>query len=118
MRVFVVDGRWEVREGLRLLLEQETDATVVGEAADLRGLLYEAQKAQPDVVLVDWELEGVPGHGTVMQLHALCPRARVIASSVRPESRETALSCGADGFLLKGDPVETILDVIFYSKTE
>ncbi len=101
---------------------------VVGEVVRAEKLLVQAEGAQPDLVLLDWELPGLLAVNlpnstsirTVEQarchlldaLHALHPRPKVIALSGRPEVRQTAMDAGADAFVSKGDPPERLLAVL------
>jgi DNA-binding NarL/FixJ family response regulator len=57
MRIILADDQPKVRLGLRLLLEQEEWASVVGEAVEAESLLALAEVAQPDLVLLDWSLQ-------------------------------------------------------------
>ncbi|MDD2200843.1 MAG: response regulator transcription factor [Firmicutes bacterium] len=109
MRILIVDDRWEVRAGLRALLEQEPDVSVVDEAVDLDGLLAKTTNTQPDAILLDWGFDTMSGSETLGRLRPLCPQARIIVLSVRQEVRDLAFECGADGFVLKGDLAETVL---------
>lgn len=109
MRVLLADDQAEVRSALKLLLEQDSEIAVVGEAADADALLAVTQATEPDIVLLDWEL---PGHRVVQvlpKLRACAPKAKVIALSGRLEARRAALAAGADAFVSKGDPPERLL---------
>jgi DNA-binding NarL/FixJ family response regulator len=111
MRILLADDQAKVRSALRLLLEQEEDIEVLGEAVDATGLLDWVKVASPDLLLLDWELPGL-GPGLLAALRELCPSLDVIALSGRPESRQAALSAGADAFVSKGDPPEKLLAAI------
>ena len=60
MRVLLADDHPRVRSALRLILEQEPNFQVVGETADATGLLLAVNEKAPDLVLLDWELPGLP----------------------------------------------------------
>lgn len=111
-RVLVADDQLKVRSALRLLLEQQPAISVVGEAVDATGLLDWLRVICPDVVLLDWELPGFEAEALLPTLRALCPHLKIIALSSRPEMRRTALYAGADAFVSKGDPPETVLAAI------
>ena len=112
MRVLVADDQAKVRSALRLLLMHEPEVEIVGEAVDSTGLLDWMKVVCPDLILLDWELPGLPGVALLPQLHDCCPRLRVIALSGRPEARQAALNAGADAFASKGDPPERFLAVV------
>lgn len=109
MRVFIADDRPKVRDALRLLLAQEPDVEIVGEAADATGVLLALERGPADLVLLDWELPGLPPASLLNLMRYERPGVRVIAMSGRPEAREAALEIGADAFFSKGDPPEAVL---------
>jgi DNA-binding NarL/FixJ family response regulator len=109
MRVLLADDQTKVRSALRLLLEQEPEMSVVGEAADAEDLLAQAEATQPDLVLLDWELPSLRTDDWLPTLRTLCPHLKVIALSGRPEARQAALDAGAEAFVSKGDPPERLL---------
>jgi DNA-binding NarL/FixJ family response regulator len=109
MRVLLADDQTKVRSALRLLLEQEPEMSVVGEAADAEDLLAQAEATQPDLVLLDWELPSLRTDDWLSILRTLCPHLKVIALSGRPEARQAALDAGAEAFVSKGDPPERLL---------
>lgn len=109
MQVILADDQAKVRSALRLLLEHQPDVKILGEAVDTTGLLDWVTAMCPDLVLLDWELPGLPAATLLPLLHDYCPALRVIALSVQPESRQAALDAGADAFVCKGDPPEQLL---------
>jgi DNA-binding NarL/FixJ family response regulator len=113
VRVLLADDQAEVRSALRLLLEQEPEIVVAGEAEDLAGLLAAACRMPggADVVLLDWELPGL-GRQDVSIVQRAWPGARLVAMSGHPEAQSQSLSAGADGFVSKGDPPERLLAVL------
>ena len=59
MRILLADSQGRGRVALRRLLEQDPEFIVVGEAADAKGLLSQAEVTHPDLVLLDCELPGL-----------------------------------------------------------
>jgi DNA-binding NarL/FixJ family response regulator len=112
MRVLLADDRAKVRSALRLLLEHQPKVEILGEAVDSTGLLDWLKAACPEVVLLDWELPGLPATALLTALHSRCPKLQVIVLSGRPEVRQAALDAGADAFASKGDPPEQLLTAI------
>ncbi len=112
MRVLLADERAKVRSAVRLLLEEQTDMDVLGEAMDATGLLDWISATCPDVVLLDWELPGAEPANLVSDIRSGCSGVRVVALSGLPEARHQALRAGADGFVSKGDPPERLLQAI------
>ena len=112
MRILLADDQPKVRLGLRLLLEQEQWASVVGEAAEAGSLLALAEVTQPDLVLLDWSLQGSERLDLLPALHGCCPRLAVVALSGQPGAEQEALDAGADAFVSKADPPEKLLAAI------
>ena len=109
MRVILADDQAKVRSALRLLLQQQPDVEILGEAVDTTGLLDWVKAVCPDLILLDWELPGLTAAVLLPLLHDHCPDLRVVALSSRPEVRQAALDTGADAFGSKGDPPERLL---------
>ena len=61
IRVYLVDDHALVRTGFRMLLQQHTDFSVVGEAGSGEEALTELRKTPADVVLCDLHLPGISG---------------------------------------------------------
>jgi len=111
-RILLADDQAKVRSALRLLLENQPDVEILGEAVDTTGLLNLVKAARPDVILLDWELPGLPAVALLPLLHLHQPGLRVIALSGRPEASKAALEAGADTFVSKGNPPECLVTAI------
>lgn len=112
VRVVLADDAREVRSALRLLLQEEFGAEIVGEVereGDLAGALA---GTHPDLVLLDWESAAVRDLECVSGLRRAGPGARIIALSRRPEARAAAMAAGVDGFASKGDGPEHLVRVV------
>jgi DNA-binding NarL/FixJ family response regulator len=113
MRIILADNQPKVRLALQLLLGQEEEISVVGEAANDEGLFAQIEKTHPDLVLLDWDLPGVPMVDLLSALNSTYPALSVIALSWRLEIEYAALDAGADAFVSKADPPEKLLAAIF-----
>jgi DNA-binding NarL/FixJ family response regulator len=112
MRVIVADDQIEVRSAIRLLVEEKAGLDVVGEARDTETLIKLVKTANPDLVILDWELaEAKPGEA-MSALRALQPGLAVIVLSSRPQVQNTALKAGARAFVCKSDPPESLLKAV------
>jgi DNA-binding NarL/FixJ family response regulator len=94
MQILLADDQKKVRSALRLLLEQQPDLEILGEAVDTTGLLDWVRAAHPDLVLLDWELPGLPAVALLPLLHFHKLGLRVVAPRGRPEARPAALTPG------------------------
>lgn len=112
MRVLLADDQYRVRFALRVLLEQQSQFHIVGEAVDATALWAQLQTTEPDMLLLDWGLPGLKSVGDLPALHKIFPDLIIIVLSGRPEAREKALSAGADAFISKVDSPDRLLTVI------
>ena len=112
MRILLADDQAKVRSALRLLIEMQPGLTVVGEAADAKELLTQAEDTHPDLVLLDWELPNLTMNGWLVDLRSLSPHLSVVALSGRPEARRAAMDAGVDAFVSKAHPPENLLSAI------
>jgi len=110
-KVFVVDDHPIVRQGLRLLISQEPDLTVCGEAEEMLSALQAIDAAKPDVLVVDISLNGPDGLELLKHLRARNPRLPVLFLSMHDESiyAERALRAGANGYIMKQEATEKVL---------
>lgn len=108
VRVFLADGRLRTRAALRLLLEQQPEFRVVGEAAEAGDLLAQTVAVCPHLLLLDWQLRGFRVD-LLPVLRKQQPHLKVVAMSTRPEVRSLALAAGVDAFVSKVDPPEHLL---------
>jgi DNA-binding NarL/FixJ family response regulator len=111
-RIVIADSRPRVRFALRALLGRQPGLDIVGEAQDAEDLLAQIEGNCPDVLLLDWRLEGIETADLIVALRWRCPGLYVIALSGRPEARRRALDAGADVFVSKIDPPDRLLDAI------
>ncbi|MCS7055866.1 MAG: response regulator transcription factor [Thermoflexales bacterium] len=114
VRVLLADDQEKVRSALRLLIEQELGFFVVGEASAADELLHGILKTYPQIVLLDWELPGLPEAHKLDALRLIDPRLKIIALSGAPEARKSALAEGVDGFISKSEPPDGILRALYF----
>jgi DNA-binding NarL/FixJ family response regulator len=109
--VFVVDDHPIVRQGLALLINQEADLAVCGEAEEMHSALAAIQTARPDILIVDISLNGPDGLELLKNIRILSPRLPVLILSMHDESiyAERALRAGANGYIMKQEATEKVL---------
>jgi DNA-binding NarL/FixJ family response regulator len=103
IKVLLVDDQTLIRQGIRLLLEIESDIQVVGQAADGQAALEQVEALHPDVVLMDVRMPEMDGVAATRLLSARHPEVKVIILTTF-EDDETVfegLKAGARGYLLK-----------------
>jgi len=110
-KVFVVDDHPIVRQGLALLINQQPDLTVCGEAEEVHGALQGIADCQPDILIVDISLSGPDGLELLKSVRAREIALPVLILSMHEESiyAERALRAGANGYIMKQEATETVL---------
>src|SRR5205809_2112233 len=113
-RVFIVDDHPVVRDGLKILIEQEEDLVVCGEAPDAATAFNLIPQTSPDIVLVDLSLEQSSGLELVKDLRNQYPDLPVVVLSMHDEMvyGERAVRSGARGYLMKGESSQRVVSAI------
>jgi DNA-binding NarL/FixJ family response regulator len=114
VEILIADDHQIVRQGLRGLLAQEADFTVIAEAEDGRDAVRLACELSPDVVIIDVGMPELNGIDATRQLLADCPGARVVGLSMHADRRFVTemLKAGAMGYLLKDCAFEELVTAI------
>ena len=116
IRVLLADDQAMIRGGLRLILEDQPDIIVVGEAADGAEAIALARRLRPDVCLVDIRM---PGRDGIEVTRALAGpgvpdplRVVIVTTFDLDEYVDGALRAGAVGFLLKGTSPALLVEAV------
>jgi DNA-binding NarL/FixJ family response regulator len=114
IRVLVADDHPIVRNGLRGAFADEPDIEVVGEAANGREALEQAERGRVDVVLMDLRMPEMDGVQTIAALRERAPEVRVLVLTTFDSESDvlTAINAGATGYLLKDAPTEVLLRAV------
>jgi len=112
MRIVVVAGEPIVRAGIKAAVEPCGDLVLVGEGADARAGFSAIDAEKPDVVIMDVVLNGMNGIAATREVKRRAPETHVILLSATANEREAgeAFAAGADGFVLKTQPIDTLLE--------
>lgn len=117
VRIVLAEDQGIVRQGLRSLLEKETDLEVLGEAADGRIALEIVRQLVPDIVIADISMPNLNGVDATRQIVREFSEVKVIALSIHSSRAFVAdmLKAGASAYVLKdslfGELVEAIRTV-------
>jgi CheY-like chemotaxis protein len=114
IRILLVDDHAMVRSGLRLLLEEEDDFSVVAEAGDVDGGLERTRTYEPTVILLDLNMPGRPSLPAIGELLEAAPGTAVVVMTQHddPEFARAALQGGASGFVLKEAAHSELVDAV------
>ena len=112
--LIIVDDHIVVRKGLRLLLEQQPDISVVGEGGDGEQAIRLASELLPDVALLDLLMPKVDGITAVREIKRLTPATQIIAltSSYEDEQIFGVIKAGALSYLLKDTNPEDLVAAV------
>ena len=114
IRILLVDDHIVVRKGIRMILSAQPDMEVVAEAKNGLEAVAEAERTQPDVVIMDVNMEGLNGIEGTRRIAGISPRSRVLALSMHRDAvyvREM-LRAGAKGYLVKDADDDALLDAV------
>jgi DNA-binding NarL/FixJ family response regulator len=128
VRVLIADDQAVVRSAIHRLLREVPGITDIIEVTNLGELFSVSYREQPDLVLLDWELSGLPSsvmslpyddlkrrrseqrrNVVLFDLHKLRSHPAILVLSSNPEIQRISLAGGADAFVLKGGPPEELL---------
>jgi two-component system, NarL family, response regulator YdfI len=114
IRILVADDHLIIRQGLRLILETETDFDMIDEAADGAEAIRLCREMKPDVVLMDLRMPGMDGLTAIERLRAEQPGIAVVILTTFNEDdlMMRGLRAGAKGYLLKDTDRETLFNTI------
>lgn len=103
IRVLLADDHDILRDGLRMLLEMASDIQVVGEARTGREAVAEAERLQPDVVLMDISMPELDGVEAARRIRQQAPEVRVLFLTMHEADEYffRALQAGAAGYVIK-----------------
>jgi len=103
IRILLADDHPVVRDGVRTLLERESDMKVVAEAADGRECVLLAEEHSPDIVMMDIAMPNMNGMEATRRILAARPQCAVVILSMHQDESYVlgALKAGARGYLLK-----------------
>jgi len=114
IRVVIVDDHALFRRGLDLVLSEEPDIKVVGEAADGIEAVHRAEEMAPDVVVMDVRMPRSTGIEAARRIRERLPDTKVIMLTVSDNEEDlyAAVKAGASGYLLKEISIEELADAV------
>jgi DNA-binding NarL/FixJ family response regulator len=114
IRILLCDDHAVIRRGLRLLLEQQDDFEVVGEASDGREAVNLAEALKPDIAVLDITMPNLNGIEAARQISAKQLGTAIIVLSMHADESFVlkALKAGARGYVLKEAPESELIKAV------
>ncbi len=114
LRVLIADDHPVFRHGIRALLDSTSGVEIVAEATTGDEAVEQAERHQPDVILMDLKMPGVNGIEATRRLAQCSPHIRVLVVTMFEDDASvfTAMRAGARGYVLKDSTREEILRAI------
>jgi DNA-binding NarL/FixJ family response regulator len=114
-RILIVDDHPLFCEGLRRMIDRHPALTVCGQAPDAASAMKAVAELKPDLALVDISLEKTNGIDLIKSLKAKHEELPILVVSMHDESlyAERALRAGAQGYIMKNQPIKIVRDAIF-----
>lgn len=113
-RLLLVDDHAVVRSGLRMLLENEPDMQIIGEAGSASEALQAVERLQPDVILLDIGLPDISGIEVARQVKQRSPATAIVALTIHEDEEYffKMLEAGAVGYVPKRAAPEELIQAI------
>lgn len=114
IRILLVDDQKLIRQGLKALLELDSDLQIVGSASDGHSAIEQVGRFLPDVVLIDVRMPGMDGVTATRIICERFPNTKVLVLSGYDDEKflADALRAGAKGYLLKDTPAEELIEAL------
>jgi DNA-binding NarL/FixJ family response regulator len=112
----IVDDHLVVREGLKQLLEIDTDIKVIGEASNGLECLGLLERVSPDIIFMDVKMPGISGIETTRLICQRYPNMKIVMLTIYGDGQYVteALHAGAKGYILKKVKREELINVIHH----
>ena len=111
LRILLADDHVVVRHGLKMLIEDQPDLTVIAEAGDGETAVQRAVQLKPDVIVMDISMPGMNGLVATRKLRQLQPKAAIVTLTRHTDDAylQELLRAGVSGYVLKQSaPVELL----------
>jgi two-component system response regulator NreC len=114
IRVLLAEDHSVVRTGLRLIIGNEEDMTVVGEAEDGLQAIQKAHELRPDIIVMDMTMPGLGGLEATRQIKRDLPDIHILFLTIHDNEEYffQAVQAGADGYVTKSSPAWEVLTAI------
>ena len=114
IRILLADDHETVREGLKTILNAQTDMEVIGEAPDGRSAVERTSLLHPDIVIMDVSMPVMNGLRATQAIKETCPTVKVLTLTRHAEEGylQQLMRAGASGYVLKQSRATEVLHAI------
>ena len=114
IRTLIVDDHALFRRGLEMVLDEEDDIELVGQASDGSEAVEKAGESLPDIVLMDIRMPRSSGIEACRAMKAVAPSAKIVMLTISDEEEDLfeAIRAGASGYLLKDLPLDEVAETV------
>ena len=114
IRVLIADDHALFRRGLEMVLDEEDDIDLVGQASDGTEAVAVAGESLPDIVLMDIRMPKSSGIEACRGIKEVAPSAKIVILTISDEEEDLfeAIRAGASGYLLKDIPLDEVAEAV------
>lgn len=114
LRVFIVDDHILIRHGIKKILAQDTDIEIAGECDNGDALLIHLKADVPDLLILDISMPYVNGIELAGKIKKMYPALKILILTMHTNKQffYSAISAGVDGYLVKSDSDDELLEAI------
>jgi DNA-binding NarL/FixJ family response regulator len=114
LRIFLAEDHLMVREGLKTLINAQSDMAVIGEAGDGLTAVQQAKELQPDIVIIDVSMPRMNGQQATSKILKVCPQVKVLALTRHTDTGfiQQLFRAGASGYVLKQSASAQLIEAI------
>jgi len=114
IRVLIADDHALFRRGLEMVLVEEADIEMVGQAGDGAEAVAAAGELLPDIVLMDIRMPKISGIEACRAMKEVAPSSKIVILTISDEEEDLfeAIRAGASGYLLKDIPLDEVAEAV------
>lgn len=103
IKIVIAEDHLTVREGIKMLINSQTDMEVIGEAENGNAAIRETKKLSPDIVLMDVTMPELNGLKATKKIKQVCPETKVLVLTRHTDDAylQQLIEAGASGYVLK-----------------
>ena len=114
LKIFIAEDHQTVREGIKLLVNAQSDMEVIGEAGDGETAIKEVSKLKPDIVLMDISMPTMNGLKATKRLRSMSPDVKILTLTRHTDDGylQQLIGAGANGYVLKQSAPNELINAI------